>query len=456
MDSEEKRKSFTVDVTTGSITKGLLALAIPFILAMLVETLFNITNMLFVSRLGSEAIAAVSFCGIMLMVTAVAVEGMSGAAVAIIARRVGEKDFNGAGIVSIQIYTVGIIFSTVLGILGYIYAEPLMRLIGANDSILTNGIGYTKVYFLGMMSVFFLFITQAILRGAGEPVMPVVILVISALSNIILDFLLIFGIGPFPRLGVTGAGIATVIARGIGSVIGLYYLFSGNSVIRIRRSDFGIDFSIIKNVLRIAFPAMGRMSLNSFSRIALMKIVTIFGTSAVAAYGIGLRLDMLVFLPGLGFASAVSTMVGQNLGANNIERAERSTSIALWYNMLVMSFFALIFFFMAREIIGIFDKSHEVLNLGETYLKVVAPTYFLLGVRLVIGGALRGAGDNFAPMIISLITLFGIQIPLAYYLSKWAVLSTTGIWISIASVNLFESILLAYWFKKGGWKKKVF
>lgn len=451
-----QKKRTAIDTTSGSISRVLLSLAVPFILAMLVETLFNITNMLFVSRLGSEAIAAVSFCGIMLMLTAVAVEGMSGAAVALIARKVGEKDFKGAGVVSFQIFLVGISFSLVLGAIGYIYSEPLMRLIGANDSIVNSGIGYTRVYFLGMTSVFFLFITQAILRGAGEPVIPVVILAISALSNIALDFLLIFGIGPFPKLGVTGAAVATIIARAIGSIIGLFYLFSGYSIIRIRLSDFRIDLPTIKNVLRIAFPSMGRMSLNSLSRIALMRIVTLFGTSAVAAYGIGLRLDMLVFLPGLGFASAVSTMVGQNLGANNPERAEKSASIALWYNILIMSFLGFIFFFFARDIIGIFDKSHEVLRMGEIYLKVVAPTYFLLGVRLVIGGALRGAGDNFGPMIISLITLFGIQIPLAYYLSKWAVLNTTGIWLSIAAVNLFEAAFLILWFKRGGWKKKRF
>src|SRR3989338_9223628 len=164
-----QKKRTAIDTTTGSISRVLLSLAVPFILAMLVETLFNITNMLFVSRLGSEAIAAVSFCGIMLMLTAVAVEGMSGAAVALSARRVGEKDLTGAGIVSVQIYLVGIIFSIALGILGYIYAKPLMRLIGANDSIVNNGIGYAKVYFLGMTSVFFLFITQAIQRGAGDP-----------------------------------------------------------------------------------------------------------------------------------------------------------------------------------------------------------------------------------------------------------------------------------------------
>ena len=456
METSSVKRTYSVDPTSGSLSKGLLSLAIPFILAMLVETLFNITNMLFVSRLGSAAIAAVSFCGIMLMLTSVAVEGMSGAAVALIARRVGEKDLTGAGIVSVQIYLVGIMFSIVIGILGYIYSEPLMRLIGANDLIIANGLGYCRIYFLGMTSIFLLFITQAILRGAGEPIMPFVILVISALCNIVLDYLLIFGIGPFPKMGVAGAGLATIIARAIGSIIGLFFIFRGHSIIKIRFSDFVIDFPIIKNVFKIAFPSMGRMSLNSFSRIALMKIVTLFGTGAVAAYGIGLRLDMLVFLPGLGFAGAVSTMVGQNLGARNPERAEKSTRIALWYNVLIMAFFGVIFFVMARQIIGVFDKSPEVLKLGELYLKVVAPSYFLLGVRLVIGGALRGAGDNFGPMIISLVTLFGIQIPLAYYLSQWAVLNTTGIWVSIAAVNFFEALLLAYWFKRGGWKEKVF
>ncbi|OGL44354.1 MAG: hypothetical protein A2149_00560 [Candidatus Schekmanbacteria bacterium RBG_16_38_11] len=456
IERESVKRTYAVDPTTGSLTKGLLSLAIPFILAMLVETLFNITNMLFVSRLGSAAIAAVSFCGIMLMLTSVAVEGMSGAAVALIARRVGEKDLTGAGIVSVQIYMVGILFSFALGILGYIYAEPLMRLIGANDLIVSHGLGYCRIYFIGMTSVFLLFITQAILRGAGEPIMPFVILVISALANIVLDFLLIFGIGPFPKMGVAGAGLATIIARGIGSIIGIFFLFNGYSIVKIRFSDFVIDFKIIKNVFKIAFPSMGRMSLNSFSRIALMKIVTLFGTSAVAAYGIGLRLDMLVFLPGLGFAGAVSTMVGQNLGAKSPERAEKSTWIALGYNTLIMSFFGILFFFMAKEIIGVFDKNQDVLELGETYLKVVAPSYFLLGVRLVLGGALRGAGDNFAPMVISLITLFGIQIPLAYYLSKWAALNTTGIWLSIAGVNFFEALLLSYWFKRGGWKEKIF
>jgi len=445
-----------IDVTNGNLTKPLLKLAIPFIMAMLVETVMNLTNMFFVSRLGSEAIAAVAFCGTLLMLTATIIEGMSSAVLAIVSRRVGEGDRNGANEVTIHTIIICIVTSLIISIAGYYAAAPLMRLLGATPSVFQFGIHYTQISFLGIYSMFFLFTIQAIMRGAGEPIYPVAILASSALLNIILDPLLIFGIGPFPKLGVSGAAIATVLARTLASSAGLFILFKGKTYIKPTFANLKLKNDIFINIIRIAFPAMGRMSLTSISRIALMKIVSIFGTSAIAAYGISLRFDMVAFLPGLGFAAATSTVVGQNLGAKKPERAEEVTKIALYCNFIVAGFLAAVFLLFAGEIVSVFDKNTEVLSMGKMYIYIVAPTYLFMSARLVYNGSLRGAGDTFSSMIISLISLFVIQIPIAYILANYTPLSMNGVWISLASVNVFEAIMLGYWFRRGNWKTIIF
>ncbi len=445
-----------IDATKGSLTRALLKLAIPFIMAMLIETVMQLTDMFFVSRISSAAIAAVSFCGIILLLLSTIVEGISASSLAIVARRVGEDDKEGANDAAANTIFICLALSIVTGIAGYFIAGPTLKILGAPDEVYNLGIGYIKYSFLGIYSMFFLFIIQAVMRGAGEPIYPVVILSSSAFMNIILDPLFIFGIGPFPKLGVTGAAIATVTARTIASVAGIYLLFSGKTFIKLSAKNMKIAPKVIATIFRIAFPAMGRMSLNSITRVVLMKIVAIFGTSAIAAYGIGLRLDMVAFLPGLGFAAATSTIVGQNLGAKEMERAVKGTRTALLFNFLVVGTIAVLFLLFSESIIAIFDKTPDVLTMGKMYIYIVVPTYLFMAARLVYSGSLRGAGDTYSTMIISFISMVIMQMPLAYFLSKYTFLNVYGVFVSVGAVNLFETIMLFYWFRKGHWKKKVF
>ncbi|RMF98481.1 MAG: MATE family efflux transporter [Candidatus Schekmanbacteria bacterium] len=443
-----------IDATKGSLSRALLKLAIPFIMAMLLETVMQLTDMFFVSRLGSASIAAVSFCGIILLLLSTIVEGISASALAIVARRVGEADKEGANIAASNTMFICLLLSIITGIGGYYIAGPTLKILGAPEDVYNLGIGYIQYSFLGIYSMFFLFIVQAIMRGAGEPIYPMLILSGSAFMNIIFDPLFIFGLGPFPKLGVTGAAIATVTARTIASTIGIYLLFSGKTFIKLTLKKMKIDLNIIATIFRIAFPAMGRMSLNSITRVILMKIVALFGTSAIAAYGIGLRLDMVAFLPGLGFAAATSTIVGQNLGAKKIDRAERSTIIALLCNIAVVGTIAVLFLLFSENIISVFDKSAEVMRIGTMYIYIVVPSYFFMAGRLVYNGSLRGAGDTYSTMVASFISMVLMQIPLAYLLAKYTSLDVYGVFISVAAVNFFETLMLYYWFKKGKWKYK--
>lgn len=445
-----------IDATKGSLTRALLKLAIPFIMAMLVETVMQLTDMFFVSRISSAAIAAVSFCGIILLLVSTIVEGISASSLAIVARRVGEGDRNGANDAAANTIFICLALSVVTGIAGCLIAGPTLKILSAPEEVYNLGIGYIQYSFLGIYSMFFLFIIQAIMRGAGEPLYPVLILSSSAVMNIILDPLFIFGIGPFPKLGVTGAAFATVTARTIASIVGVYLLFSGKTFIKLTAKNMKIVPKVITTIFRIAFPAMGRMSLNAITRVVLMKIVAVFGTSAIAAYGIGLRLDMVAFLPGLGFAAATSTIVGQNLGAHKTDRAERGTFVALIFNFIVVGTIALLFLIFSGHIISIFDKNPEVLLMGKMYIYIVVPSYLFMASRLVYSGSLRGAGDTYSTMIISFISMAAIQMPLAYFLSLYTSLNVYGVFVSVGAVNLIETAMLYYWFKKGYWKKKVF
>jgi putative MATE family efflux protein len=347
------------------------------------------------------------------------------------------------------------LLSIVVGIPGYIYSESIYKLMGATPEVIQVGLGYLKISFAGTLAFLFLFISSAALRGAGEAALSAKILGFSILLNIILDPLLIFGWGPFPRLGVDGAAYATVISLGVGSLITLYLLLKGLTPIQISLQKIRLDFQVIWQLIKIAVPGSAETFLRSLARVALMKIVTPYGTAAIAAFGIGAsRLDMVVTLPTLGLSLAAATLVGQNLGAQKPDRAEKSAWVAVRWGVILMFILAITFFAFAPGLIRIFDKNPEVISIGSTYLRFTTLSYVFLGIALILGRSFNGAGDAVPPLITASIALWGVQIPLAYFLAHHTTLQLKGVWLAIVVSHMLNAVLLIIWFRAGKWKLK--
>lgn len=443
------------DLTEGSIGKNLLTLSVPMTLGMFLQMVFYLVDMYFVGKLGSSAIAAVSMSALIMILLITLGTGLSSATVALVSRAVGAKDLMQSSHATVQSLAIVLLLSIIVGVPGYLYAESIYKLMGATPEVIQVGLGYLKISFAGTLAFLFLFISSAALRGAGEAALSAKILGLSILLNIILDPLLIFGWGPFPRLGVDGAAYATVISLGVGSLITLYLLLKGSTPIHISLQKIRLDFQVIWQLIKIAVPGSAETFLRSLARVVLMKIVTPYGTAAIAAFGIGAsRLDMVVTLPTLGLSLAAATLVGQNLGAQKPDRAEKSAWVAVRWGVILMFILAITFFAFAPGLIRIFDKNPEVISIGSTYLRFTTLSYVFLGIALILGRSFNGAGDAVPPLITASVALWGVQIPLAYFLAHHTTLQLKGVWLSIVVSHMLNAILLIIWFRTGKWKLK--
>ncbi|MFB0565345.1 MAG: MATE family efflux transporter [Candidatus Aminicenantaceae bacterium] len=460
---EEKRKipvSFKLfnrnvrDFTSGSISKNIWILAWPMMIGNVLQTAFNVVDMIFVGKLGPEAIAAVSLSGMILMLIITIIVGIGIGTTAMVARFIGAKEYSQANEVALQSILFGGISSFLLAVVGFFYSEFFLKIFGAEDAVVRMGTDYLRIMFLGSFTMFLLFLGAAILRGAGDALTPMLILVFSTLLNVIADPLLIFGLGPFPRLEIAGAALATVFARGTGMIIILFILIKGYSYIKINLKDIKLRFDILFRIIRIAIPGSLQMGIRSVSGLILMSVVVIYGTYALAAYGIGLRINMIVMMPGFGLGAATATLVGQNLGAKKPRRAEKSAWIALIYYESIMLAIGSVFYMLAPKIIFVFNNNPEVIREGVSFLHIVPFSYIFLAMGIVLHQSLHGAGDTLPPMIITGISLLGVRIPLALFLPKMLPLDTQGIWLAIAMSTVLEGSVVAFWFKSGRWKKK--
>jgi putative MATE family efflux protein len=446
---------FKQDLTEGSIGKNLLKLSIPMTLGMFLQMVFYVVDMIFVGFLGSAAIAAVSMSGLIMILLITLGTGLSSATSALVARAIGAKNPVQGSHITVQSFAIVTIMSVVVGILGYIYARQVYQLIGATADIIEVGLGYLKISFAGTFPFLFVFIGNAALRGAGDAVLSAKILGLSIFLNIALDPLLIFGWGPFPRLGVDGAAYATVISLGIGSIMTLYLLVKGSTSLHITLQKIRLDTGVMWQLIKIAVPGSSETFLRSLARLALMKIVTPFGTAAAAAFGIGAsRLDMVITLPTLGLSLAAATLVGQNLGAQKPDRAEESAWTAVRWGVTIMLVIAVLFFVFAPGLIRVFDNNPEVVSLGTSYLRMTTLSYVFLGTALILGRSFTGAGDTVPPLITASVALWGVQIPLAYFLANHTQLKLNGVWLSIVISHTLNAIFLVIWFKAGRWKSK--
>lgn len=443
------------DLTEGSIGKNLLALSVPMTLGMFLQIVFYLVDMYFIGYLGSSAVAAVSMSALIMILLITLGTGLSSATVAMVSRAVGARDPVQSSHVTVQSFAIVTFLSIVVGTPGYIYAGSLYKLLGATSEIIEVGLGYLKISFAGTYAFLFLFISNAALRGAGDAALSAKILGFSILLNIVLDPLLIFGWGPFPRLEVDGAAYATVLSLGFGSFMTLYLLLKGFTSIHIIYEKIRLDFRVIWQIIKIAIPGSAETFLRSLSRLVLMMLVTPYGTPAIAAFGIGAsRLDMVVTLPTLGLSLAAATLVGQNLGAQKPDRAEESVWIAVRWCVIIMFILAVVFFISAPQLIRVFDKSPEVISIGTSYLRTTTLSYIFLGIALVLGRSLNGAGSTVPPMITAIIALWGVQIPLAYVLSHYTGFQLNGVWLAIVISHTLNAILLVVWFRTGRWKLK--
>jgi putative MATE family efflux protein len=437
------------DLTEGKLTRNIWHLALPLMVTSALQDLFNIVDMIFVGRLGPAAIAAVSVSGILMGVVRMLAIGISTGTVAMVSRFIGQKDQLAAVNVMFHSVILSLIGSILIGIVGYYFAGPLLVALGAAAEVVPPGLAYLRIMCLGGLTIFLTMTLSAGLRGFGDAVTPMVALGVASVLNVLLDPLLIFGIGPFPRLGVAGSAAATVIARGVASVMLLYSLLRAG---RLRLAGVRFDINMMGRVVRIgSFSALRMLSMN-LSRIVLVRFVAAFGTMAVAAFGIGMRLRLFVLMPGMGFGDAAGVLVGQNLGASKPQRAVRSSWIAVVFFACFISVIGLAFILFPQAIIGIFNTHPEVLSLGSRFLRIFALCFLFIDLSVVLGRAQEGSGDTISPMLITGLSLVIVGLPLAWLFSRlWG---TTGIWISISATEALQGAMMALWFQAGRWKKR--
>ncbi|HEX5626166.1 MAG TPA: MATE family efflux transporter [Saprospiraceae bacterium] len=435
------------DYTKERIPKAVFLLAVPMILELSLESVFALVDMFFVGKLGQNAIATVGLTeSVITLVYSVAI-GLSTAATAIVARRTGEKDEEAAAHAGAQTMIVALIVTAVTTALGMIFAADILRLMGANETVVREGAIFTRIMFGGSASIMLLFLINGIFRGAGDAAMAMKSLWVASLINIVLCPILIH------FLGLKGAAIATVIGRSSGVLYQCYHLFHGSGLLKFKWSHFKPDIPLLKSIVRIGWPATFQFIIASGSWIVLARLVAeTGGTDASAGYQIALRNVVFFILPAWGLSNAAATLVGQNLGAGEFKRAEESVMLTARYNAIFMSFVMLLFLFFSPPIIRFFSTEPTVVAYGVQALRIIGSAYIFYGIGMVMIQALNGAGDTRTPTVINLVCFWLIQIPLGYFLAKQLDLKALGAFIAIPVAETLVALVAWYYFKKGKWK----
>jgi putative MATE family efflux protein len=442
------------DFTSGPVGRALGLLAIPMMLEMAMESVFAVVDIAFVSRLGTDAVAAVGITEALVTVLYAMAIGLGIGLTAMVSRRIGAGDPVAAAEVTGQAIWVGALLSIVVGVAGVVYARDLLEIMGASEGVIEQGVGFTAVILGGSVSIIYLFLLNAAFRGAGDATVALRSLWLANGINIILDPCLIFGIGPFPEMGVTGAAVATTIGRGFGVLYQLWYLMDGRGRIEFHMRYLKFNFSLALRLVRISLGGIGQFLIATSSWIGVMRIVSLYGSSAIAAYTIALRMMEFVFLPAWGLGNAAATLVGQNLGANKPERAEESVWRAAKYNAIFMACSGIFLIVFAEGITGLFTSEAEVLRWGTSCLQILGLGFPMYAVGMVVVQGLNGAGDTSTPAILNLICFWLIQIPLAFYLATDTPLGPNGAFISIVVAESLLTVLAVAMFRRGTWKQQ--
>lgn len=442
------------DYTEGPIGRAILLLAIPMVLETVLESVFAVEDVFFVSRLGANAVAAVGITeSLMTIVYAVAI-GLSMAATATVARRIGEKNAEGASVAAVQIIALGAGIAAALGIVAGIFAPQLLELLGASPEVVAIGTGYARWMLGGNATVFLLYLINAVFRGAGDAAIAMRVLWIGNLINIVLDPVLIFGLGPFPELGVTGAAIGNNVGRGAAVAIQLVTLFRGRGTIGVARRHLKLEPEVMRSILRLSGTGILQVTVGTASWLGLIRILTTFGSAAVAGYTIGIRVIIFAILPSWGLSNAAATMVGQSLGAGKPDRAERSVYIAGFFNMLFLGSIGLIFVLLAGPIVRLFTSDPAVLGFGTDCLRIVSYGFAFYAWGLVFEQSFNGAGDTWTPTWLNFFCFWLWEIPIAWLLATRAGMGPRGVFWAITIAFSTLAVAAGTVFRRGRWKLK--
>lgn len=440
------------EFTTGSIRRAVFMLSIPMILEMLMESIFAIVDIMYVSQVSVNAVATIGLTeSVITLVYAVAI-GLSMAATAVVARRVGETDIKGASNAAVQVIFLGIFVAVIISVIGILYPKEILSLMGAEPDLIAEGYGYTKVLLGGNITIMLLFLINAIFRGAGDASVAMWTLILSNGLNIILDPIFIFGFGPVPAFGVEGAAIATTIGRGTAVIFQLAILFYGYSKIKIGIKDLVFRFKIMLNLVKVSLGGIGQFLIGTSSWVFLMRIMSEFGSEVLAGYTIAIRVMMFTLMPAWGMSNAAATLVGQNLGAKKPERAEQSVWKTGKYSALFMGFVSIIYLVFAPQIIVLFNTTPDVVKYGSLCLRVIAAGYIFYGYGMVVINAFNGAGDTKTPTYINFVCFWLLQLPFAYVMALTLDFGPVGVFWAITLAEILIAVVAIVWFKKGNWK----
>jgi putative MATE family efflux protein len=442
------------DFTEISISKAVFLLAIPMVLEMLLESLFGVVDIFWVTRLGSNAVVTVGLTESMLSLVFSIALGLSLSTTAMVARRVGEKDLEGAATAAMQSIILGTGVALAVGIPAVLYAHQLLSLIGGDPAVIAMGHRYTEIVFGGTAVVILLFLNNAIFRGAGDASIAMRVLWVSNVINLVLDPCFIFGLGFFPKLGVVGAAVATLIGRTCGVLFQIWMLTNGKARIRLLARHVRIVPKVIGTLAHVSATGMAQFLIAHVSWLVLVRIISSFGSLAVAGYTIGIRIIMFILLPSWGMSGAAATMVGQNLGAHKPERAERAVWVTGAYNAIYLVAIAMVLIFAPHTVVGLFSADPQLLAYAADCLRIIGYGNLTYAYGLVMVQAFNGAGDTMTPTLINIVSFWLCETPLAWFLSHKTGLGVNGVFTAIPVAQTVMTVISLVVFARGSWKQR--
>jgi putative MATE family efflux protein len=438
--------------TSGSINRAIFLLSVPMILEMVMESLFAVVDVFIVAKISSEAIATVGLTeSVLTLVYSIAI-GLSTAATALVSRRVGEQNSQGAARAVGQVILVSVILAVIMGVPGFLFADSILRLMGGNEQLIANGVGFTRMIFISSPAIILLYTLSGCLRGAGDASMAMRSLWLANGVNILLCPVFIFGLGPFPEMGVLGSAVATTTGRTVGVIYQLITLSRRKGAIQLLQTDMVPDVGIIRNLLGLAVGGASQFLVGSASWIFLTRLLATFGSEVVAGYTITIRIIVFTILPSWGMANAAATLVGQNLGAGYPNRAETSAWRAAFCNMIFLAVVGIIFFLGATQIVGLFDNNPRVVDVAVRGLRIFCLGYLFMAYGMVLSQSLNGAGDTRTPTLINIVCFWLVEIPLAYTLAHVLNWGPPGVFWSVATSEILMAVLSILVFRRGHWK----
>lgn len=442
----------TNDLTTGTILHGLMKLAGPMFASAMLQNFQSLIDLFWVGKLGSSAVAALAMSGTILMLLFPIVMGAATGTVAMVSRFVGAGRLDEASDTTGQSLLVALLLGVGTGLIGWLFAGDLCRLFGAEESVSRLVREYLGISFLGCFTIFVLFIGNSALQGAGNTVLPMFAMLLANIINIVLDPILIYGLLGFPRLEVRGAAWATVISQAAAAGLVVFFLSRGVAGLHVRANRWRLQPALVWTLMRIGIPSSGQMLSRGLMALILMRIVALCGTAAIAGYGIGMRFHMIILMPAFVLGNAAATMVGQNLGAGRPDRSRSAAWMATGIDVVIMAASAVLMLVFAPPFVRLFDANPEVVQVGADYLRTVSPFYVFTALAIVLGRALDGAGQTMITMICTVTSLWGLQVPLALFLSRVTQPATQGIWWAMAIAVTVHGLMVTGWFQTGRWK----